>query len=113
MGNPNKFAAVEGLLYSYKNLKHRIINIDIDIALGEDPVKLLEEREQFVATRQKVELMLNVLKNTDSRAYEVIRLKYIDGYSQVEIAKRLYLCEETVSRIKTKAIKDILIGFIN
>ena len=114
MAKDNKYAKVEGLLYSYSTLKNRIDNADIDIKLEEDEHKIEQiklEKERLELTRKKIDNMLNSL---DEDERNIIKLKYIDKleWDQVD-AKLNKLSVRQLIRERNRIINEKLIVFIN
>ena len=110
----NKYAKVEGLLYSYSTLQSRIDNADIDIKLEHDQDKIESikaEKERLELTKRKIENMLNSLSDSEK---EIIKLKYIDnlGWDQVD-AKLNKLSVRQLIRERNRIINEKLIAFIN
>ena len=114
MAKDNKYAKVEGLLYSYSALQKRIDNAAIDIKLEDDTERIDQikiEKERLELTKKKVELMLESL---DIKEREIIKLKYIEKleWDQVD-AKLNKLSVRQVIRERNRIINEKLIAFIN
>ena len=111
MTKENKFAKVEGLLYSYKALPYVIKGLELKYReTGYDSVK--EELEAKKLTYDIVDNMIEFLKLHDEEAYQVIKLKYIDKCTWLQVAMKMNMCERTVQRIRDNAIKKQLIAFV-
>lgn len=114
MAKDNKYAKVEGLLYSYSTLQNRIDNADIDIKLEEDEYKVEQiklEKERLELTRKKID---NMLDSLDEDERNIIKLKYIDKleWDQVD-AKLNKLSVRQLIRERNRIINEKLIAFIN
>lgn len=114
MAKDNKYRLVEGLLYSYKSLQHRINNAEIDIKLEEDTAKkqaIEFEKEKLELTKKKIENMISSLEEYEQ---EIIKLKYMDklSWDQVE-AKLNNLTVRQLIRERNRIINEKLISFIN
>lgn len=114
MAKDNKYAKVEGLLYSYSTLQNRIDNADIDIKLEEDEHKIEQiklEKERLELTRKKID---NMLSSLDEDERNIIKLKYIDKleWDQVD-AKLNKLSVRQLIRERNRIINEKLIVFIN
>lgn len=113
MAKDNKYRAVEGLLYSYKTLQHRINNADIDIKLEQDSLKkekLEVEKIKLELTRDKVENMINSLEPDEQN---IIRLKYIDKLTWDEVEAKLNkLTARQLIRERNRIINKKLIAYV-
>ena len=112
----NKYAKVEGLLYSYKTLPFVIKGLEIKLRQTKDE-KVAKELDEKKIALEQVENMLEYLKIVDEVAYLIIRYWYIDGLQWNEILGRLsekgqYFCEMTARRKRNSAIIEKLLPLI-
>lgn len=111
MAKENKFAKVEGLLYAYKTLPCVIKGLELKYReTGYDTVK--EELEAKKLTYDIANNMIEFLKLYDEEAYQVIKLKYIDKCTWLQVALQMNMGERTVQRIRDNIIKKQLIAFV-
>ena len=89
MAKDNKYAKVEGLLYSYSMLPFRKKNLEIDLKMNEDEEKR-KELEQLELTMEKIDNILAMLKQEDEIDYLIIKLRYLDKLTWEQIEQQLY-----------------------
>ena len=112
----NKYAIVEGMLYSYKNYPFIIKNLEIKYKLEKDET-ILEEIEKEKLKFEKVDNMLEFLKANDLDSYYIIYYRYIEKLEwKIVLGKLLkhdIIYNEKVAITKrTEAIKKYLIGMV-
>lgn len=111
MAKENKWAKVEGLLYSYKTFPCVIKGLELKYReTGYDSVK--EELEAKKLAYDIVNNMMEFLKLHDEECYQVIKLKYIDKCTWLQIAMKLNVSERTAQRMRDNIIKKQLIAFV-
>lgn len=137
----NCYKVVEAMLYTYKQAKSEIKNILIEIeeiensyrgigAINYDDMpkahnisssveKEVEEKEHrveylnqlIIKKETQIKKIDNALEGIEDRELEIIKLRYFDKATNVQIANKLNLTEQTVCNIKHKTINK-LIGLI-
>lgn len=114
MAKDNKYAKVEGLLYSYSTLQNRITNMEIDMKLEKDTDKvglIKAEKDKLYLNKCKIDNMLDALTE-DER--ELIELRYIKGLDwDVIDAKLNKLSVRQLIRKRNGIINNKLISFID
>lgn len=90
MAKDNKYAKVEGLLYSYSTLPFRKKNLEIDLKINEDEEKR-KELEQLELTMEKIDNILEMLKQEDEIDYLIIKLRYLDKLTWEQIEQQLHM----------------------
>lgn len=111
MTKENKYAKVEGLLYSYKTLPYVIKGLELKYKeTGYDSIK--EELELNRLIYDKIDNMIQFLKLHNELDYQIIKLRYIDGlqWNQIELQLHMGVCQ-LISR-RNRVIKEHLIAFV-
>lgn len=111
MAKDNKYAKVEGLLYSYKTLPYTVKGLELRYQETNDN----EVRERLDSSRlslDKVSNMLELLKQGDETDYQIIKLKYIDKLTWGQIEARLHMTKEYMIRRRNNVINNNLIALV-
>lgn len=67
--------------------------------------QLLKDKSKKEIEVSKIENGLSILSERDQ---EIIKLRYFDKYNNREIAAKLYLAEEYISKLKKEAINQMI-----
>ena len=116
MAKYNKYAKVEGLLYSYSTLPYRKKNIEIDLQLTDDPNrrdKLEKELSKLELLTIKIQNILDMLKESSEREYLIIKLRYIDKLQWKEIETQLNMTTKNLIHIRNEVINKKLIALVD
>lgn len=111
----NKYAEVEGLLYSYASFPYRKKNCEIDLQLTTDKDrrdKIGAELEKIELLTIKVENMLDMLKKDNEIDYLIIKLKYIDKLTWVQIELQLNKSISSLILRRNAIMKDKLMSCV-
>jgi len=83
----------------------------LDAVMGEGGMMaladLIGERDPGYARCEGHVLLVNLLRGLDAREQEVLRLRFVEGWTQERIGRRLGVSQMQVSRMLGRVIKDL------
>lgn len=114
--NDNKYAMVEGMLYSYKNFPYVIRKLELKYKLEKDE-KILDEIEIEKTKLALIDNMLDFLKMNDINGYYIIYYRYIERLEwKIVVGKlvnhNIIICENAAKDKRRLIINKYLIGML-
>nr|WP_302596459.1 hypothetical protein [uncultured Cellulosilyticum sp.] len=107
----DRYKKLEGLLYSYKELSYKKRNCEIDLKLEDNPKKQ-QELKRIELTIEKIDNILEMVKDVNAFDYLIIKLRYIEGLSWVEISDQLNMSHDHIIKRRRKLFEEKLLSMV-